>query len=78
MFIRVIGSSAPNGSSIRMIRGPQDQRPGDRHALPHAAGELVRILVLVLGDVQADVADPLAAQLVALLAAERPGTPGRR
>ena len=49
---------------------PQDQRPGDRHPLPHAAGKLVRILVGVGRHVQPDVLDPLAAELLALAAAD--------
>ena len=42
---RVCSSSAPNGSSMRMICGLQHQRAGDRHALAHAAGELGRVAV---------------------------------
>ena len=45
MRSRVGGSSAPNGSSMRMMRGLEDQRARDRDALAHAARELVRILV---------------------------------
>ena len=37
---RVCWSSAPNGSSSRMRRGPHHQGARDAHALPHAAGEL--------------------------------------
>ena len=37
---RVISSSAPNGSSSRRIFGLDDQRPGDRHPLAHAARQL--------------------------------------
>ena len=41
--MRVISSSAANGSSIRRICGRVDQRACDRHAHLHAAGELARI-----------------------------------
>src|SRR5271157_3234541 len=44
---------------------PQNQGLGDGHALAHAAGELVRILVLVVGDAQPDLADPRPRQLIA-------------
>ena len=42
---RVISSSAPNGSSISSSFGSNDERPGDRHALLHAARQLPRMAV---------------------------------
>ena len=58
--------------------GPQDERLGDGHPLPHAAGELVRILVLIVRDAQADVADPRLAPAPGESCGARPGTPDRR
>ena len=68
MFIRVMRVEGAEGLVHEDDPGPEDQRAGDRHALPHAAGELVRILVLIRVDPQADALDPVAAQLVALAA----------
>ena len=42
---RVCWSSAPNGSSSRISLRPQHQRARDADALPHAAGELRRIMI---------------------------------
>ena len=67
MFIRVIGSSAPKGSSMRMMRGLKIRVWAMATRCAHAAGELVRILVLVLGDAQPDLADPHPRQFVAEL-----------
>ena len=39
-------SSAPVGSSARMIRGIVDERPGDRHALLLSAGQLAGLVIL--------------------------------
>ena len=41
---RVISSSAPNGSSISRIDGWNDECPRDRHALLHAARQLVGVV----------------------------------
>ena len=49
-----------------MIRRVQDQGAGDGDPLPHAAGELVRVLVRVIGDIETDPGDPAAGMLVAL------------
>ena len=78
MFMRVVGIERAEGLVHQDDPRPQDQRAGDGHALPHAAGELVRVLVGVLLDVEADALDPVAAQLVALRRAARPRTRGRR
>ena len=56
----------------------EDQRAGDGHPLPHAAGKLVRVLVGVGRHVQPDVLDPLAAESRPAATAARRGTPGRR
>ena len=40
---RVISSSAPNGSSISSSFGSNDERPGDRDPLLHAARQLPRM-----------------------------------
>ena len=78
MFMRVIGSRAPNGSSMRMIRGRRIsvRAIATRCRMPPESS--CGYLYWSCGDVQADVADPLPAQLVALACAARPGTPGRR
>ena len=73
---RVWMSSAENGSSIRMICGIEDQRLRERHALAHAAGELVRIAVAEAA--QADALQPLVGARASLRRARRRGTPGPR
>ena len=56
----------------------EDERAGDGHPLPHAAGKLVRILLGVGRHVQPHALDPLAAELLPLATAARRGTPARR
>ena len=58
-------SSAETGSSATITFGLERQRPGDADALPLAAGELVRVAVVVLG-VQADGVHQLLDGLLAL------------
>ena len=43
---RVISSRAPNGSSNRNTLGVEDERAGQRGAHLHAAGQLLRVLLL--------------------------------
>jgi hypothetical protein len=50
MIWRVCASSAENGSSISRIAGIEDQHLRERHALAHAARELVRIAILEAGE----------------------------
>ncbi len=78
MFIRVIGSRAPKGSSMRMIRGRRISvwAMATRCRMPPESS--CGYLSWSLLDAQADVADPLPRQLVAELARARPGIPGRR
>ena len=49
MRSRVKASSAPNGSSISSTDGPGHHGPGERGAVLHAAGQLVRERVAELG-----------------------------
>ena len=51
-----------------MILRVQDQGASDRDPLAHAAGELVRILVRVIRDIEPDPGDPAAGMLVSLSA----------
>ena len=55
----------------------QDQRPRDRHALAHAAGQLARILRRVALDVEPDLARSTRAPARAARAPARRGTRGR-
>ena len=47
---RVISSSAPNGSSMSRIAGSNDEGPGDRDALLHAARQLVGVVLRELAE----------------------------
>ena len=63
-------SSAETGSSAMISFGSQRQRPRDADALPLAAGELVRVAVVVLG-AEADALEQLLDLALQLLAARR-------
>ncbi len=79
MVIRVIGSSAPNGSSMRMIRGCRIKVLRDGDPLAHAAGELVGVLVagrVATSSPTRSIQRPCDAR--SALAAVRPGIRGRR
>ena len=70
-------SSADTGSSATISFGLQGQRAGDADALPLAAGELVRVAVVVLR-VEADQLEQLGPRLSAPLSARHVVDPQRR
>ena len=61
---RVISSSAPNGSSMSRMRRLERERPGDRHALLHAARQLVRVVLVEVGQLDQRPASPAPALLL--------------
>ena len=66
----MIASSAPNGSSISSTSASWAERPGERDALAHAAGQLVRPLV---GEVpEPDEVEQVEGALAALAASATP------
>ena len=77
MCSRVVGSSAPNGSSIRMMRGDRISVRAIATRCRMPPDSSLGILAGVALHVEADLGDPLARQLTPLAAPARRGTRGR-